>query len=164
MAEAGQAARLLTHWSTGPPLALACRSLGEGGAEREVVRQRDSESRIMKARLVGALAVLSVGCQEGITSPDAPFALLQPSCLSPAPVSGQSDPRAPGFIVVFDSGVDASAEAPRLASLYEFTPRHLFTHVLQGFSAELTPATLAAIRCETSVDYVSFNGRVTLAN
>src|SRR5688500_18635846 len=32
------------------------------------------------------------------------------------------------------------------------------------FSAELTLATLAAIRCETSVDYVSFNARVTLAN
>lgn len=68
----------------------------------------------MKARLVGVLAVLTAGCQEGITSPDAPFALLQSSCLSPAPVLGQFDPRAPGFIVVFDSGVDASAEALRL--------------------------------------------------
>jgi hypothetical protein len=118
----------------------------------------------MKARLVGVLAVLSVGCQEGITSPDAPFALLQPSCLSPAPVSGEFDPRAPGFIVVFDSGVDASVETPRLAGLYEFTPRHVFTHALQGFSAELTPATLAAIRCETSVNYASFDAPVTLAN
>ena len=118
----------------------------------------------MKARLVGVLAVLSFGCQEGITSPDAPFQLLQPSCLSPAPVLGQFDRRAPGFIVVFDSGVDTSAEAQRLGGLYGFTPRHVFAHALQGFSAELTPATLAAIRCETSVNYASFNARVTLAN
>ena len=118
----------------------------------------------MKARLVGVLAVLSVGCQQGITSPDAPFALLQPSCLSPAPVLGQFDPRAPGFIVVFDSGVDASAEAPRLGALYGFTSRHVYTHALQGFSAELTPPILAAIRCETSVNYASFDARVTLAN
>jgi len=118
----------------------------------------------MKARLVGVLAVLTAGCQEGITSPDAPFALLQSSCLSPAPVLGQFDPRAPGFIVVFDSGVDASAEALRLGGLYGFTPHHVFTHALQGFSAELTPATLAAIRCETSVNYASFNARVALAN
>ena len=118
----------------------------------------------MKARLVGVLAVLSVGCQEGITSPDALFELLRPACLSPAPVLGQFDPRAPGFIVVFDSGVDASAEAPRLGGLYGFLPHYVFTHALQGFSAELTPATLAAIRCETSVSYASFNARVTLAN
>lgn len=129
-----------------------------------LVRQRDSESRIMKAHLVGVLAVLSVGCQQGITSPDAPFALLQPSCLNPAPVLGQFDARAPGFIVVFDSGVDASAEAARLAGLYRFTPRYVYTSALQGFSAELTPATLAAIRCETSVDYAAFDTRVTVAN
>jgi len=118
----------------------------------------------MKARLVGILAVLSVGCQQGVTSPDAPFALLQPSCVSPAPVLGQFDPRAPAIIVVFDSDVDASAEAARLGGLYGFTSRFVFTHALQGFSAELTPATLAAIRCETSVNYASFDARVTLAN
>ena len=118
----------------------------------------------MKARFVGVLAVLSVGCRETITSPDALFELLQPSCFSPAPVLGQFDPQAPGFIVVFDSGVDASAEAPRLGGLYGFTPQYVFTHALQGFSAQLTPATLAAIRCETSVDYASFDARVTVAN
>ena len=91
-----------------------------------IVRQRHSESRIMKARLVGVLAVLTVGCQEGITYPDAPFVLLQSSCFSPAPVLGQFDPRAPGFIVVFDSGVDARAEAPRLGGLYGFAPHHVF--------------------------------------
>jgi hypothetical protein len=79
-------------------------------------------------------------------------------------VLGQFDPGAPGFIVVFDSEVDASAEAPRLGGLHGFTPDYVFTHALQGFSAELTPTTLAAIRCETSVDYVSFNGLVSLAN
>lgn len=118
----------------------------------------------MKERLIGVLAVLSVGCQQGVTSPDSPFALLQPSCLSPAPVLGQFDSRAPGFIVVFDSGVDASAEASRLEGLYGFTSRYVYTHALQGFSAELTPATLAAIRCEASVNYASFNTRVTLAS
>jgi hypothetical protein len=115
----------------------------------------------MRALLVGVLAVLSVGCQETITSPDALFVLLQPPCVRPAPVLGQFNARAPGFIVVFEGGVDASAEAPRLAGLYRFTPEFVFTHALQGFSAELTPATLAAIRCETSVSYASFNGVVS---
>ena len=116
----------------------------------------------MKACLVGVLALLSVGCQQGITSPDAPFQWLRASCSSPAPLLGHFDRRAPGFIVVFDSGVDASAEVRRLADLYGFTPRHVYTHALQGFSAELTPATLAAIRCETSVNYASFDGVVSV--
>jgi hypothetical protein len=116
----------------------------------------------MKAALVMSLAVFTIGCQEA-TAPQSPtFELLQPSCSSPAPVLGQFDPDAPGFIVVFEHGVDAAQETPRLASQYRFTPRFIYTHALQGFSAQFTPSALAAVRCESSVDYAQFNARMTL--
>ena len=114
----------------------------------------------MKALLVMSLAVLALGCQEA-TAPSSPtFELLKPSCTSPAPVLGRFDPGAPGFIVVFNAGIDAAQEASRLAGVYGFTPRFIYTHGLQGFSAQLTPTTLAAVRCEVSVNYTEFNARV----
>ena len=116
----------------------------------------------MKAALVMPVAVFTIGCQDATAPKSHTFKLLQPSCSSPAPVLGRFDPDAPGFIVVFKGGVDAAQETPRLASLYGFTPRFIYTHALQGFSAQLTPSALAAVRCESSVNYAEFNARMTI--
>jgi hypothetical protein len=124
-------------------------------AEQQNVSQRNSESNFMKACLIGVLSVLSVGCRETITSPDALFELLQPPCVNPAPVLGQFNARAPGFVVVFQGGVEASGEARRLAGLYRFTPQNVFTHALQGFSAQLIrsarPLRTASVTASVSV-------------
>lgn len=116
----------------------------------------------MKTAVVLLVAVLTISCQDATAPESSTFELLQPPCMMPAPVLGQFDPRVPGFIVLFERGVDAAQETPRLASLYGFTPRFIYTHALQGFSAELTPRALAALRCEPSVHYAEFDARVSI--
>ena len=88
--------------------------------------------------------------------------IVQPPCESPAALLGEFDPAAPGYIVVYREGVDAAGETDRLAMKYGFQPRFVYTHVLGGFSAELTPQTVAAVRCEATVDYVQFAHRMRL--
>jgi hypothetical protein len=72
------------------------------------------------------------------------------------------DSRAPEYIVVFHSTVDAEQEAARLAAAYGFHPRYVWAAALEGFSAELTPETVAEIRCEPAVDYVEHDQVISL--
>jgi hypothetical protein len=102
--------------------------------------------------LVSSLLFLSLSCQNstGLGT--------QLSCLQPAPLFGQANPAAPGYIVVFRSAVDPVAETARLAARYGFTPTHVYTAALLGFSADLTSPTVARVRCEPSVSYVEHDG------
>ena len=88
--------------------------------------------------------------------------IVQPLCENPAPLLGQFDPQAPRYIVVYRAGVDAGAETDRLATKYGFQPRFVYTHALGGFSAELAPSVVAAVRCEATVDYMEFVQRFTI--
>jgi hypothetical protein len=113
---------------------------------------------------VASLLVVSVivaGCSESAFAPEA--IVVQPRCVAPAPLLGSFDPGAPHFIVVFDQGIESSDETPRLAERYGFTPRFVYTHALEGFSAALEPGVVAAIRCERSVRYVEYDGVVSIA-
>jgi hypothetical protein len=83
--------------------------------------------------------------------------LLAPRCISPAPLLGQLDPTAPGYIVVFHDQVDAAAETRRLAANYGFTPAYIYTAALNGFSANLRSPVVAALRCEPSVAFVEYD-------
>jgi hypothetical protein len=78
---------------------------------------------------------------------------LQPACATPSPLTFASSP-APGWIVMLDNNVDATKRVPELAAKHGFTPRFTYTSALKGFSGELTPQQIAAIRCETDVRYV----------
>ncbi len=101
--------------------------------------------------------VLALGCQ-------IPTGLaVQPSCLLPAPLLGQPNVAAPGYIVVSRPGVDPVAETARLAARYGFSPSHVYDAALLGFSADLTPTSVAGVRCEPSVSFVEHNGVVTTA-
>lgn len=75
-------------------------------------------------------------------------------CVSPVPVLGRFDPAAPGYIVIFHDQVDPVTETQRLATKYNFTPRHVYTVALKGFAAELQPPVVAALQCEPSVAYL----------
>ena len=99
-------------------------------------------------------SVVLIAC-EGSAAPSLP-------CADPAPLEGQFDPRAPAYIVVFESGVSARQETDRLAAEYGFTPRFIWEVALQGFSAELTSEVVAAIRCEGSVQYMAHDGVVSI--
>ena len=103
--------------------------------------------------------LLALGCQEPATPV---LQLVPPPCVRPAPLLGEADARAPGYIVAFEDGVDARQEANRLAARYHFAPTDVYEFALSGFSAELTPSVVAAVRCEVSVRYVEHNARVTI--
>jgi hypothetical protein len=106
------------------------------------------------ARVAWRLAALLVaaGCQASAPSS------RELRCASPAPLTGRPDARAPGYIVLFHDSVDANVETTRLAAHYGFSPRNVYNTVVRGFAAEMTPATLAAVRCERSVQSIGHNG------
>lgn len=113
--------------------------------------------RLMLSALIGAMSLLA--CRDA-AAPN--FALIAPPCADPAPLEGQSDARAPGYIVVFEANVEARPETNRLAAVYGFTPRYIYEFALQGFSADLTPDVVAAVRCETTVQSVGHDGFVSI--
>jgi hypothetical protein len=80
-----------------------------------------------------------------------------PPCSDPAPLLGTPDPPAPGYIVMFKDGIDGRQEAERLAEHYNFELRHIYEFGQTGFSAEMPPEVVAALRCEPSVKYVEHN-------
>ena len=75
------------------------------------------------------------------------------SCENPVAVSGTFDARAPGFIVMFQTGVDVRPEVARLSSRYEFTPQYVYPAV-GGFAAELSASAVAGLRCEPTVQLI----------
>ena len=73
---------------------------------------------ILRFALISSTLLLAAACQNS-TGP-------QLSCLQPAPLLGEANPMAPGYIVVYHPGVDPVAETSRLAARYGFTPTHVY--------------------------------------
>ena len=86
---------------------------------------------------------------------------LHPSCENPAPLLGLQSSDAPGYIVVFREGTHVRRTLARLRRTYRFKPEHVFGSTLPGFSAQLSDAVLAGIRCEPEVQYVEYNTVLT---
>ena len=86
---------------------------------------------------------------------------LHPSCENPAPLLGLQSREAPGYIIVFREGTHVRRTLARLRRTYRFKPEHVFGHTLPGFSAQLSDAALAGIRCEPEVQYVEYNTVLT---
>lgn len=113
------------------------------------------------ALLAAALAACSGSPTAGGAEIDRSAGAAQ--CLQPAALTGTPDPRTAGrYIVVFRDGTDAARTTQGLAQKYGFEPRHVYEHALQGFSAALTDAQLAGVRCEAAVKYVSHDGWVSI--
>lgn len=81
-------------------------------------------------------------------------------CADPAPLYGELHPEAPGYIVQFRPGTNAMETALMLAAKYGFMLRYVWDVALLGFSAEMTPETVTALRCEPSVLLVEYNAPV----
>lgn len=111
-------------------------------------------SPIRRLLLLAALTLTACGDQT-VTGPGR-------LCANPAPLRGQANPRAPGYIVVYQDGTPASETTEQLARKYGFAPRHVYT-VFPGFAADLTTDALAGVRCESVVRYVEHNGEVSLS-
>lgn len=88
----------------------------------------------------------------------APFEV--PACTNPAPLLGLDSRAFPGrdpdeYIVRLHEGIDTDHEAQRLAATYGFQITSTF-QLVSAFSANLSAATVAKIRCEASVASVEF--------
>lgn len=125
----------------------------------------------MRASLVRPLPFLAglvlLGCRDA-TGPQSPVdpavrAAYAAPCLRPAPLRGTYTPEAPGVIVQVKAGTAVEAEVVRLSAAYAFTPRFIYTHAYEGFSADLPAATIADLRCEPSVQAVEWDAVVTHA-
>jgi len=81
----------------------------------------------------------------------------QARCASPAPIEGAGYALVPSMIVVFQDGTNPGRSALLLAQKYGFDVVHLFVAVFPGFSAKLPYATIAQLRCEASVEHLSFD-------
>lgn len=81
----------------------------------------------------------------------------QAPCADSAPLSGKPDPRAPDYIVMYYRSVDSPTETARLAALYHFTPQFVWTHAIEGFSADLLPTTSSLVRCDTLVELMEYD-------
>ena len=130
--------------------------------ERPARRSPDNRAPVVSMRtltatlLTAALAACS-GSPAGAATELDLAALGQ--CQQPAPLEGTPDPRTAGtYIVVFRDGTDADAAAAQLAQKFGFAPRHVYQHALQGFSAALSDAQLAGVRCDARVKYVAHDG------
>ncbi len=112
----------------------------------------------------GAVLLSTLGaCRADRTSAPAARAhrAVAPRCSAPAPLFGTYS--LPGYIVQFRDTIDAAAETARLAQLYGFTPLYVYQSAPRGFAADLSDSTVAAIRCEASVQLVEYNQLVTVA-
>ena len=109
------------------------------------------------ALLASSLSVAAlIACQ----TPSA--VVLNPPCSVPAPLLGKFDRRAPGYIIMLRKGFFASDEGSRLALKHGFTPSFVGTRS-RIFSGNFEPTTIAALRCEPSVELIEFNQIGTLS-
>lgn len=121
---------------------------------------------LLAAALLSMLVFLACGSGSSPTDPGDggdpdPGRVVEPACEDPAPLEGEHDPAAPGYIVQFHDGVDAHATAAELAEKYGFTVDTVYDAALLGFfTPDATPEMVAGLRCEESVELVEHNGGV----
>jgi inhibitor of cysteine peptidase len=78
---------------------------------------------------------------------------------NPLPINGQADPRAPGYIVLFENNVDAKAEVARLEKLYGFQNKYVYDMpTFKGFSAVMSNEAVESLRWEPSVRSIEHDG------
>ena len=88
-------------------------------------------------------------------------AVVMPQCANPAPLHLAPLP-AGGWIVMFVPGTDPVARTAQLATELGFTPSYVYEAAFSGFTANLTQATIAALRCAPAVERIEQNALVPL--
>lgn len=78
-------------------------------------------------------------------------------CSDPAPLGGEPDETAPGYIVVFVDGVDSSDEAERLADEYVIEVTSVYDVALSGFHGLMSEETMQLLRCEPTILRIDHN-------
>ena len=83
---------------------------------------------------------------------------------APARIASSDDGGSPAsyIVVLRHSGPARVADAQAHAARFDVQARHVYGHALSGYSAELTPADVAALRDDPDVAYVERDGAWTL--
>ena len=76
-------------------------------------------------------------------------------CEFPIEVSGEFDPRAPGFVILFFEEIDLDSELMRFVQVYENLEVGSVFDSLNGFFALMDDDTLERIRCEPAIETIS---------
>lgn len=87
---------------------------------------------------------------------------LRSALLAIIALTACSDPLAPGYLVLFTSGVSASQESACLAKRYGLEVTQVFEE-MGGFAAAMKPGAVAQLRCRRTVAAVSRDGSTTFA-
>jgi hypothetical protein len=132
----------------------------------------------MKNRMIGALGMACmVGMAAAVVAQTVPAASTRPAALAttqaataparratPITITGRADPRAPGYIVLFDGTVDAKAEVARLEKLYNFKARYTYDMGpgFKGFAATLSADAVEKLRWEPTVKSIEHDGSVSV--
>lgn len=99
--------------------------------------------------------ILTISACDGSSNSDA-----SQYCANPAPLGGQFDQSAPGYIVYLDESVNIVEEVNRLIANYSLQVNVIYDS-LNGFFAEMNDDTRERLRCETSVKSIHYNGTLT---
>jgi hypothetical protein len=97
------------------------------------------------------LAAILTGCAQGSDNDDGAY------CAEPAPLGGEPDPAAPGYLVFLADGIDVTSEATRFVESYGIEVGAVWNS-LNGFFAEMSDDARERIRCEESVLSLLHNG------
>jgi hypothetical protein len=99
------------------------------------------------------LLVLVSACSSSGTLPE-------PPCRNPAPYNGTFPSTDNRYIVIYHDDVAVEATTAELAERYGFTPRYVWSTLLLGFAADLSPEQVTALRCETAIQSISVDGHI----
>jgi|GEM_PF-996575 len=127
---------------------------------RAMIGIRMNASAIESA-LRGRLAPLMLAAALCASCAGAPR-VLEPECDEPAPLQGSWDRRTPGYLIDLDPRIKTPPlAAAMLADRYGFV---INTQYSSGtiFVEELPPETLAALRCASEVERVTYNAAGTI--
>ncbi len=107
--------------------------------------------------LILSLLISILSCDDKPITPDISY------CKNPVDLNGQFDPKAPGYIVVFNDNIDAKEEVERLKSIYALQVSHIYDSALNGFSASMSDDTREKLRCEKTIKYIQYDQSISLS-
>jgi hypothetical protein len=113
-------------------------------------------------RAPGVLASAALVAACSANPDDSNAHVIRPMCDSPAPLRGTYNSQAPGYIVQLRAGTSVAAEVQRLSAVHALAETRLMESSGMFF-AVMSPATVAALRCDSSVQAIEHDGVATIA-
>jgi hypothetical protein len=99
---------------------------------------------------------LAVSVSPVFAATNSDLEVVRPSCSEPAPLEGNYDPQAPGYIVMLKKTAEATSEMEVLSKRYSFKIDYPFESI-SSFSAKFSPDVVAKLRCEPTVKIIERN-------